>query len=223
MNRGACILDAFGQLWEIPCFKGLRGGGFPRKRDKDFILKLLVRWETRSNSAQKLNRRKSTNHHNRYAPRNFYRSTSGLITAGRSHFLHCTILVKSRVNPTTQSRKARHCNCYPKNYLVWYRICIAIRGEFLASRVAKFDVPISEGISQADLGVADSRYESPFLGSYKTHYTSFIALPESWIHTCIQQRPDLNPLSQWLLTQPWIAYSEELPIAPALGPRCLAE
>jgi len=24
---------------------------------------------------------------------------------------------------------------------------------------------------------------------------------------------DLNPLSQWLLTQPWIAYSEELPIA----------
>ncbi len=30
-----------------------------------------------------------------------------------------------------------------------------------------------------NLGVADSRYESPFLGSYKTHYTSFIALPES--------------------------------------------
>ena len=28
---------------EIPCFKGLRGGWFPRKRDKDFILKLLVR------------------------------------------------------------------------------------------------------------------------------------------------------------------------------------
>jgi DNA-binding transcriptional LysR family regulator len=25
---------------------------------------------------------------------------------------------------------------------------------------------------------------------------------------------DLNPLSQWLLTQPWISYSEELPIAP---------
>ena len=25
---------------------------------------------------------------------------------------------------------------------------------------------------------------------------------------------DLNPLSQWLLTQPWIAYSQELPIAP---------
>ncbi|MBD0309502.1 MAG: substrate-binding domain-containing protein [Microcoleus sp. T1-bin1] len=25
---------------------------------------------------------------------------------------------------------------------------------------------------------------------------------------------DLNPLSQWLLTQPWIAYSEQLPIAP---------
>ena len=25
-------------------------------------------------------------------------------------------------------------------------------------------------------------------------------------------RADLNPLSQWLLTQPWIAYSEELPI-----------
>lgn len=30
-----------------------------------------------------------------------------------------------------------------------------------------------------NLGVADSRYESPFLESYKTHYTSFIALPES--------------------------------------------
>ena len=28
---------------------------------------------------------------------------------------------------------------------------------------------------------------------------------------------DLNPLSQWLLTQPWITYSAELPIAPALG------
>jgi len=34
---------------------------------------------------------------------------------------------------------------------------------------------------------------------------------------------DLNPLSQWLLTQPWIAYSEELPIAPAFGAWCLAE
>jgi DNA-binding transcriptional LysR family regulator len=34
---------------------------------------------------------------------------------------------------------------------------------------------------------------------------------------------DLNPLSQWLLTQPWIAYSEELPSAPAFGPWCLAE
>jgi len=165
----SCILFLnWYQLWEIPCFKGLRGGWFPRKRDKDFILKLLVRWETRINSAQKLDRRNSTNHQNRYAPRNFYLSTSGLITAGRSHFLHCTIWVNSRVNPTTQSRKARHCNCYPKNYLVWDRIWIAIRGDFLASRAAKCDVPISEGISQADL----------------------------------------NPLSQWLLTQPWIAYSE---------------
>jgi hypothetical protein len=34
---------------------------------------------------------------------------------------------------------------------------------------------------------------------------------------------DLNPLSQWLLTQPWIAYSEKLPIAPAFGAWCLAE
>lgn len=34
---------------------------------------------------------------------------------------------------------------------------------------------------------------------------------------------DLNPLSQWLLTQPWIAYREELPIAPAFGAWCLAE
>jgi hypothetical protein len=32
---------------------------------------------------------------------------------------------------------------------------------------------------EKEFGVADSRYESPFLGSYKTHYTSFIALPES--------------------------------------------
>ena len=48
----------------------------------------------------------------------FYRSTSRSITTGRSHFLHCTIWVNSRVNPTTQSRKARHCNCYKKNYLV---------------------------------------------------------------------------------------------------------
>jgi hypothetical protein len=30
-----------------------------------------------------------------------------------------------------------------------------------------------------DVGVADSQYESTFLGSYKTHYTWFIALPES--------------------------------------------
>src|SRR4028119_1704280 len=74
--------------------------------------------QTRINSAQKLNRRNSTNHQNRYAPRIFYRSTSASITRGRSHFLHCTILVECRVNPTTQSRKARHCNCYPKNYLV---------------------------------------------------------------------------------------------------------
>ena len=29
----------------------------------------------------------------------------------------------------------------------------------------------------------------------------------------ILNQADLNPLSQWLLTQPWIAYSEELPIA----------
>ena len=34
---------------------------------------------------------------------------------------------------------------------------------------------------------------------------------------------DLNRLSQWLLTQPWIAYSEKLPIAPAFGAWCLAE
>ena len=34
---------------------------------------------------------------------------------------------------------------------------------------------------------------------------------------------DLNPLSQWLLTKPWIADSEELPIAPAFGAWCLAE
>jgi len=34
---------------------------------------------------------------------------------------------------------------------------------------------------------------------------------------------DLNPLSQALLTQPWIAYSEEVPIAPAFGAWCLAE
>ena len=44
-------------------------------------------------------------------PKIFLPSTSGSITTGRSHFLHCTILVNSRVNPTTQSRKARHCNC----------------------------------------------------------------------------------------------------------------
>ncbi len=72
-------------------------------------------------------------------PKNFLPSTSGSITAGRSHFLHCTILVNSRVNPTTQSRKARHCSCYPKNYLVCYRIWIAIREEFLASQAAKCD------------------------------------------------------------------------------------
>ena len=182
MNPGACILDAFGQLWEIPCFKGLRGGWFPRKRDKDFILKLLVRWETRINSAQKLNRRNSTNHQNRYAPIIFNRSTSGSITTGRSHFLHCTIWVNSSLNSTTKSRKARPSDCYKKlpcpiSNMNWYsRI-------FLASRAAKCDVPISEGISQADL----------------------------------------NPLSPWLLTQPWIAYSAELPIAPAFGAWCLAE
>ena len=34
---------------------------------------------------------------------------------------------------------------------------------------------------------------------------------------------DLNPPSQWLLTQPGIACSEELPIAPAFGAWCLAE
>jgi DNA-binding transcriptional LysR family regulator len=34
---------------------------------------------------------------------------------------------------------------------------------------------------------------------------------------------DLNPLSQWRLTQPGIAYSEELPIASACGAWCLAE
>src|SRR4028119_1016588 len=73
--------------------------------------------QTRINSAQKLNRRNSTNHQNRYAPIIFDRSTSGSITTGRSHFLHCTIWVNSRVNLTTQSRKARHCNCYPKNTL----------------------------------------------------------------------------------------------------------
>jgi hypothetical protein len=28
---------------------------------------------------------------------------------------------------------------------------------------------------------------------------------------------DLNPLSQWLLTQPWIAYREELPNTPLLA------
>src|SRR4028119_492518 len=40
----SCILFLnWYQLGEIPCFKGLRGGWFPRKRDKDFILKLLVR------------------------------------------------------------------------------------------------------------------------------------------------------------------------------------
>ncbi|WP_263053596.1 hypothetical protein [Oscillatoria nigro-viridis] len=31
------------QLWEIPCFKGLRDGWFPQKREKDSILKLQVR------------------------------------------------------------------------------------------------------------------------------------------------------------------------------------
>ncbi len=112
----SCILFLnWYQLGEILCFKGLRGGWFPRKRDKDFILKLLVRWETRINSAQKLNRRNSTNHQNRYAPIIFYRSTSASITRGRSHFSHCTIWVDNRVNRTTQSRKARHCNCYQKN------------------------------------------------------------------------------------------------------------
>jgi DNA-binding transcriptional LysR family regulator len=30
-------------------------------------------------------------------------------------------------------------------------------------------------------------------------------------------------LSQWLLTQPWIAYSEELPSAPPFGAWCLPE
>jgi hypothetical protein len=74
----SCILFLnWYQLGEIPCFKGLRGGWFPRKRDKDFILKLLVRWETRINSAQKLNRRNSKNHQNRYAPRIFYHRLLG--------------------------------------------------------------------------------------------------------------------------------------------------
>src|SRR4028118_1480231 len=37
-------------------------------------------------------------------PKNFLPSTSGSITTGRSHFLHCTNWVNIRVNPTTQSR-----------------------------------------------------------------------------------------------------------------------
>jgi hypothetical protein len=34
---------------------------------------------------------------------------------------------------------------------------------------------------------------------------------------------DLNPRSQWLLTQPWIAYSKKLPNTAAFGAWCLAE
>ena len=108
------------QLWEIPCFKGLRGGWFHGSGTKTLYSNCWCDRQTRINSAQKLNRRNSTNHQNRYAPRIFYRSASGSITTGRSHFLHCTIWVNSRVNPTTQSRKARHSNCYKKDYRVRY-------------------------------------------------------------------------------------------------------
>lgn len=106
------------QLWEIPCFKGLRGGWFPRKRDKDFILKLLVRSRNSNQFPTKTQPPKLHKPSKSVRPIIFYRSTSRSITTGRSHFLHCTIWVNSRVNPTTQSRKARHCNCYKKNYLV---------------------------------------------------------------------------------------------------------
>jgi len=90
----------------------------PRKRDKDFILKLLVRSTNSNQFRTKTQPPKLHKPSKSVRPIIFYRSTSRSITTGRSHFLHCTIWVNSRVNPTTQSRKARHCNCYKKNYLV---------------------------------------------------------------------------------------------------------
>ncbi|WP_445301961.1 helix-turn-helix domain-containing protein [Microcoleus sp. N9_B4] len=76
--------------------------------------------ETCITSPQKLNSPNSANHHNRYAPRIFYRTNSQSITAGRSHFLHRAIWVNARVNTTTQSRKTKPCNCYSKTYLIGY-------------------------------------------------------------------------------------------------------
>ncbi len=174
MNPGACILDAFGQLWEIPCFKGLRGGWFPRKRDKDFILKLLVRWETRINFAQQLKRRKSTNHQNRYAPIIFYHRLLGQLPQDDRTFYTVQFWLTAELIPQLKAGKLDIVVATQKITLSAIEYELLFEKNFWLVRPPNAIVPISEGISQADL----------------------------------------NPLSQWLLTQPWIAYSEQLPIAP---------
>jgi hypothetical protein len=139
--------------------------------------------QTRINSAQKLNRRNSTNHQNRYAPIIFYRSTSGSITTGHRTFYTVQFGLTAELIQQLKAGKLDIVIATQKITLSDIEYELLFEENFWLVGPPNAIVPISEGISQADL----------------------------------------NPLSQWLLTQPWIAYREELPIAPAFGAWYLAE
>ncbi len=142
-----------------------------------------MRGETRINSAQKLNRRNSKNHYNRYVPIIFYHRPLGQLPQDDRTFYTVQLGLTAELIQPLKAGKLDIVIATQKITLSDIEYELLFEDNFWLVRQPNAIVPISEGISQADL----------------------------------------NPLSQWLLTQPWIAYSESLPIAPAFGAWCLAE
>ncbi|MEG4804909.1 LysR family transcriptional regulator [Microcoleus sp. ARI1-B5] len=98
----------------------------------------------------------------------------------------------------------------PQDDRTFYTIQFGLTPELIQQlKTGKLDLVIAT----QKITLSDIEYELLFEENFWLVGPPNMAIP---ISEGISQA-DLNPLSQWLLTQDWIAYSEELPIAPAFG------
>ena len=94
----------------------------------------------------------------------------------------------------------------PQDDRTFYTIQFGLTSELIQQlKAGKLDIVIAT----QKITLSDIEYELLFEENFWLVGPPNIAIP---IAEGISQA-DLNPLSQWLLTQDWIAYSEELPIA----------
>ena len=94
----------------------------------------------------------------------------------------------------------------PQDDRTFYTIQFGLTSELIQQlKAGKLDIVIAT----QKITLSDIEYELLFEENFWLVGPPNITIP---IDEGISQA-DLNPLAQWLLTQPWIAYSEEVPIA----------